>query len=763
MAILHLSSSGLSGAGAGSGSSLTQAQLAVLLNNYPYQIKLIGGVASTSQITGQLVVTGGIGVNGNIYLTNLVAISNVSATNAAVTNQLTAGVINSLNLYNTGYIQSTSGYIDQLSSAIFTANIGNFTTVNVSGSVNADAATVNSAAITALTAGSASISTTTSSNIYTRRLYVDNMAPWRGSQINLGYPAQLAISGGEPGNALTTDGDGNLVWASSASNISVGPGLIKEGDVISLDPTGISPGTYTQVTVNAYGQAVSGAYVFDTLAAVTGRGSATPYAIHFTNEDDSGDINQGALVVDGGLGVGKTITATDVVVQNTLQVNSTLTVYSNSYLNRTVALAGGANGVVPLLFSAAAPVGTPAIGAIEFDGDTLYVSTNAGRQEVVLRQAGQPASPTVLVRAAATTNIDIANPPDQIDTVGLGIYDRIVLTQQSDRKQNGVYVFFATNRSLVRSSDQNASSGIYSGTVIFVAEGTVYGGSSWRIETAGVIIPDSTQLLITQTGSLDTMAIAKLPKNTSAGLITRTTYGNVVLRSLVSTSSFVTVANASGDVGDITISTGILAPVAGGTGRAGFFGYLRGLGNTTTSSNTIPISSVTGVGTMATQNANAVAITGGTISVGNLTVTGNFSIGGTKNGTIASQDASNVAITGGNIDGVVIGSTTASTGRFSTLNTTGDAVIGGNLTVHGATTVVDSSTVSIGDLNIELAKGSNNASQSDGGGLTVNLGINGAATFNYGSASDAWNSNKPIKVSGVQLLNDADTIDGGTY
>jgi hypothetical protein len=158
-----------------------------------------------------------------------------------------------------------------------------------------------------------------------------------------------------------------------------------------------------------------------------------------------------------------------------------------------------------------------------------------------------------------------------------------------------------------------------------------------------------------------------------------------------------------------------------------------------------------------------VAITGGTITVANLIVTGNASIGGARTGTIASQDASNVASTGGNIDGVVIGSTTASTGRFSTLNTTGDAVIGGNLTVHGATTVVDSSTVSIGDLNIELAKGSNNANQSNGGGITVNLGYDGAATFNYGSVSDVWNSNKPIKVSGVQLLTESDTIDGGTY
>lgn len=624
MAILHLSSASSKGS-VGS----TQAQLSALLSSYPYQIILTGGIASTSQTTGQLVVTGGIGVSGDIYLTNLVASSNISATNASITNRLVVDTINSLNLYNTGYIQSTSGYIDQLSSLIFTSNIGNFTSINVSGSVNATAMTVNSAAINALTAGSASISTTTSSNIYNRRLYVDNVAPWHGSQINLGDPAQLAISGGDPGNALTTDGAGNLVWASSAANISAGDGLIKNGDVIGLDPTGVSPGTYTQITVNAYGQAVSGSYILETLNSVASRNSTTAQAIHFTNQNNSSDINQGALVIDGGLGVGKTITATDIAVQNTLQVTGTFTVSGASYLNNTVVLAGGAGGAVPLLFSVASPVGTPAIGAVEFDGDILYVSTNAGRQEIVLRQAGQPASPVLLVRAAATTNISISTPPAQLDGTGLSIYDRILLTQQSDQTQNGVYVFFATNQSLVRSSDQNVSSGIYSGTVIFVAEGTVNAGSSWRIETTGVIILGSTLISITQTASLDNIAISRLPKNTSAGLMTRTTYGNVVLRSIVSTSSFITVANASGDTGDITIGTGILSPAAGGTGKSSFFGYLRGLGNTTTSSNTIPISSVTGVGTMATQNANAVAITGGTVSISNLTVTGNISgIGG---------------------------------------------------------------------------------------------------------------------------------------
>ena len=629
MAILHLSSAS-SNASAG----LTPAQLSVLLDNYPFRIKLTGSIASTSQTTGHLIVTGGIGVSGDIYLTNLVAGSNISATNASITNQLAVGSINSLNLYNAGHIQSTSGYIDQLSSLIFTANVGNFTSINVSGSVNADAIVVNSAAINVLTAGLVSSSTTTSSNIYNRRLYVDNVAPWHGAQINLGAPYQLAISGGDPGNALTTDGAGNLVWASSAANISAGDGLVKDGDVISLDPTGVIPGTYTQITVNDYGQAVSGSYVLETLGSVTARNATTAQAIHFTSQTNSSDINQGALVIDGGLGVGKTITATDIVVQNTLQVHGTLTVDSVSYLNNTVALTGGVSGVVPLLFSVAAPVGTPAIGSIEFDGNTLYVSTNAGRQEIVLRQAGQPASPVVLVCAVATTNINISNPPAQIDSVGLSIYDRILLTQQSDQTQNGVYVFFATNQSLVRSSDQNASSGIYSGTVIFVAEGTVYAGSSWRIETTGVIIPGSTVILITQTASLDNIAISRLPKNTSAGLITRTTYGNVVLRSIVSASSFITVANASGDTGDITIGTGILSPAAGGTGKDSFFGYLRGLGTITTSSNTIPISSVTGLGTMATQNANAVAITGGTASIVNLTVTGNISAGTVVSGNV---------------------------------------------------------------------------------------------------------------------------------
>jgi hypothetical protein len=49
-----------------------------------------------------------------------------------------------------------------------------------------------------------------------------------------------------------------------------------------------------------------------------------------------------------------------------------------------------------------------------------------------------------------------------------------------------------------------------------------------------------------------------------------------------------------------------------------------------------------------------------------------------------------------------IGATTASTGAFTTLTTTGDTTIGGNLTVNGTTVTVNSSTITVDDKNIEL-------------------------------------------------------------
>lgn len=153
-------------------------------------------------------------------------------------------------------------------------------------------------------------------------------------------------------------------------------------------------------------------------------------------------------------------------------------------------------------------------------------------------------------------------------------------------------------------------------------------------------------------------------------------------------------------------------------------------------------------------------------------------------GTMAVQDSDEVSITGGQIDGVSIGLTTRSYGGFTEIDTDysaniggnlsvagnittnnnltvtgkffsnditatsvtvdGDAVITGNLTVQGVQTVVNSTSVAIGDLNVQLAKDAANATQANGAGLTV-VGPTTPATLTYASVDDSWNSNKKFK------------------
>jgi hypothetical protein len=78
----------------------------------------------------------------------------------------------------------------------------------------------------------------------------------------------------------------------------------------------------------------------------------------------------------------------------------------------------------------------------------------------------------------------------------------------------------------------------------------------------------------------------------------------------------------------------------------------------------------------------------------------------------------------GAIDGVVIGANTAAAGTFTTITTTGNATIAGDLTVNGTTTTIDSTTLTIEDPLIQLAK-----NNSGGDANTFDQGL----FFNRGS------------------------------
>ena len=104
-------------------------------------------------------------------------------------------------------------------------------------------------------------------------------------------------------------------------------------------------------------------------------------------------------------------------------------------------------------------------------------------------------------------------------------------------------------------------------------------------------------------------------------------------------STGLTPSSATG--GAVTLG-GVLNVANGGTGANTLTGYVKGSGTSAmTASSTIPNTDVSGLGTMSTQNASAVAITGGT--------------------------ASGVAITGSTINSTTIGAGTAAAGTFTSV------------------------------------------------------------------------------------------------
>ena len=117
------------------------------------------------------------------------------------------------------------------------------------------------------------------------------------------------------------------------------------------------------------------------------------------------------------------------------------------------------------------------------------------------------------------------------------------------------------------------------------------------------------------------------------------------------------------------------------------------------------------------------------LNIASQTVTGlvtNADITITPNGT-GQVAMTSVDIAGGEIDGTVIGANSAAAGTFTTVDTSGNVTVGGNLIVNGSTTTIESTTLSIEDPLLILAK-----NNSGGNANTYDQGI----LFNRGSFSN---------------------------
>ena len=96
----------------------------------------------------------------------------------------------------------------------------------------------------------------------------------------------------------------------------------------------------------------------------------------------------------------------------------------------------------------------------------------------------------------------------------------------------------------------------------------------------------------------------------------------------------------------------------------------------------------------------------------------------------------------------------ALTGTATGVNLT----LSGDLIVNGTTTTVASSTMTVADKNIEIAKGAANDAAADGGGITLESG-DGNKEIKWVNATDAWTFNQNIEITSGKNL----TVDGTTF
>ena len=126
-----------------------------------------------------------------------------------------------------------------------------------------------------------------------------------------------------------------------------------------------------------------------------------------------------------------------------------------------------------------------------------------------------------------------------------------------------------------------------------------------------------------------------------------------------------------------------------------------------------------------TFESDTVDINGGAID--GSTIGANSASPGTFTNISTNGTVSITGTTTGSMDNVAIGAATAASGKFTTIESSGNITVGGNLTVNGTTTSIESTTLTIEDPLIILAK-----NNSGGAGNTYDQGL----LFNRGSLSN---------------------------
>lgn len=248
--------------------------------------------------------------------------------------------------------------------------------------------------------------------------------------------------------------------------------------------------------------------------------------------------------------------------------------------------------------------------------------------------------------------------------------DRILVKNQASSQFNGIYA--AAAGAWTRTTDLDTWAETV-GAYTFISAGTINLGTAWVCVAGGSGTINVTPMPWTQYSAVNSYSAGNglqltgtifsvLPNGTTIDV----SASGIKLSDTYAGQSSITT------LGTISLGTWNGSTVAvqyGGTGATTLTGYVKGSGTSAlTASSTIPNTDITGLGTMSTQNANAVAITDGSVAVTTLKTLGltGYLYGNNTGAVTASTTIPNTAITG--------------LGTMSTQNANAVAITGGTAT-----------------------------------------------------------------------------------
>jgi|SRR5215469_2780882 len=216
---------------------------------------------------------------------------------------------------------------------------------------------------------------------------------------------------------------------------------------------------------------------------------------------------------------------------------------------------------------------------------------------------------------AATTGANITLSGTQtIDGVALVANDRCLVKDQTAQSANGIYVVAAG--SWTRALDMDVWAEVPD-AFCFVEQGTANADTGWVCTSDQGGTLGTTSITWTQFSSAGTVTAGNGLNKVGSTLNVVGTAGQIAVAAAVSIDPTYVGQTSITTLG--TIATGTwnattIGVARGGTGATTLTGYIQGNGTSAfTASATIPNTAISGLGTMSTQNATAVAITGGTI------------------------------------------------------------------------------------------------------------------------------------------------------